>query len=143
MTLSDELYLFVALAIGTLVAVGITLLIVKKFLPKQAQGEFNNRQGIINRLRKQIPEYAQRSEAEQQIIANKVAAHPVVIAYMGLIVGGLLWVGVSWSPLVDFINGAGSKKAAYAVGIPLLFILFYGVIFIHKQLAIKMLQERL
>jgi hypothetical protein len=130
-TFGDQLQSWLFLLVGILLAVAITLLILRKMgvidYAKAAERNAPLNQGLLADPRLQA-----LSPEEQQRIMAKVRWHPLVLLWLFGSIGGFAWVAIGSNDLLDWIN-QGPRSAA-VVGIAVLVVVLFGLKFLYRWL---------
>ncbi len=137
MTDAIRLELFLMLSVGAVIAVVITLFILKrmgKINPAvgQAQDE-----ALAAQLRQDHPAFANLTKEEQLARARQVRTHPAIWAFAVAVLGGFLWTALSVPAVLDWINQGA--RAAGLVGIAVLAVVLGGIALIKRVMIARML----
>jgi hypothetical protein len=143
MAFSDHLELFLVVLVGAVLAIGVTLLILrKKGLISYGQPADDGtplNEGLIADPRLE----ALSAEDRRKVVAN-VRWHPIVLLWLFSTLIGFVWVGTGSNVLADFVNSA-PRGAALIIAAIVLPIIFIGLKLLYRWLigrAIRRLTPR-
>lgn len=128
-----QLYIFVMLAVGTVAAVLLTLLVVKAVGLAKAGDPLVNRRETVQRFGRSLPGFSELPAAEQERIATRTLRHPLVIAYPVAILAGFVWVAIGNSTLNDAINS--HWRMAALIGVAVLAVIIFGMKWLQRLIA--------
>jgi hypothetical protein len=131
MAFSEHLEIFLMLVVGCVLAVGITVLVLRKMglvdFAKAPENGAPLSQGLLADTR-----LDGLSSDEQRRLLAKVRWHPLVLIWLFGSIGGFAWFATGSNEMLDFIN-RGSRSAAL-IGIVLLVVVFVGLKFLYHWL---------
>lgn len=136
MNSETQLYIFVMLAVGTVAAVLLTLLVVKAVGLANARDPQAGRREMVQRFGRSLPGFADLPASDQERIATRTMRHPLVLAYAAVILAGFIWLSLSNAALLDAINS--SWRVAALIGIAVLAVIIFGMKWLQGLIARRM-----
>lgn len=131
-----QLYIFVMLAVGTVAAVLLTLLVVKALGLAKAGDPLVNRRETVQRFGRSLPGFSELPDADQERIATRAMRHPLVFAYPVAILAGFIWTAIGNLALLDAINS--HWRIAALIGIAVLAVIIFGMKWLQGLIARRM-----
>jgi hypothetical protein len=124
MSTSDQAEIFAVVALGAVLAVVLTLFILRKLgLTKFAKAD--ERHAPLNQGLLADPRLDALSAEDRQKVLAKVRWHPLVILWLFGAIGGFAWVAIGSPDLLNFINV--SARSAALVGVAVLVVVLVGL----------------
>lgn len=139
MNTETQVYVFTMIAVGTVMAVLVTLLIAKVLGLAKTGDPLTRRNEAVQRFGKSLPGFSDLSQSDQQRIAKRAIRHPVVIAYAMVILAGFIWLALGYPPLLDAINA--HWRYAAIIGIALLAVILFGVQGLQTLIAKRLIAQ--